>query len=260
MSDWDFISDPDVAAHTGFVLAEEAALKQYLSGLQVPNPRGEEGASEVPVWFRWPESERRMSYPFITIDTLTIAPAYDRWTSVYNAAQSPVWFDGVGDNPGRWGLYYPGYTPEIEVEEGKTYYVERYLPYNIVFQVSTFCRSALHDRYLTSRFMTDVFGPRSFAIDVDADHAWRRCELVQWANNDTMETTEASKRIFRKFYTVLMETEIPTSRVIEYGKINSVHVDIYDLADNAREGVGHAADGPHDTAVDHFTTTGEVPV
>ena len=258
MSDWDFISDPDVGAHTGFILAEEAALKQYVSGLHVPNPRGESGTSEVPVWFRWPESERRMAYPFITIDLLSVAPAYDRWTSTYNAAQSPVYFDGVGDNPGRWGLYYPGYTPDIPTEEGKTYYVERYLPYNLMFQISTYARSAYHDRFLTSRFITDIFPPRSFAIDVEADHVARRCELLQWVSGDTMETSEASKRIFRKIYTVLMETEIPTSKVVEFEKISTVHVDMYDTTEpESYEAVGHSVDGPHTSADAHSTVTSE---
>lgn len=254
MSD-DFISDPDVYEHLGFILAEEAAMKQHVSGLRVPNPRGEGGTSEVPVWFRWPESERRMSYPFITIDTLTVAPAYDRWTSVYDAAKAPVLFEGYGDNPDREGLYYPGYTPQIDFEENKSYYVERYLAYNIVFQISTFCRSALHDRFLTSRILTDVLGPRTFTVNVEADHAWRRCEVLKWASGDTMETTEASKRIFRKFYTVLMETEIPASKVVEYTKIEKVHTDLYgDTNETTREPVGHPVDGPHHS--DYVTVTG----
>lgn len=256
MSDWEYLAEQDVAAHTGFVLAEEAALKQYLSGLTVPNQRGEGGVSEVPVWFRWPESERRMSYPFITLDLLSINAAYGRWTSVYDVAKAPVYFEADDGGEGRWGMYYPGYMPQIPDDPDTSYYVERYLPYDLMFQVSVYARSAFHDRFLTSRFITDVFPPRSFAIDVQADHVWRRCELVQWVSGDTMETSEASKRIFRKIYTVRMETEIPTSKIVEFEKIRTVHVDLYDTTDDSSyESVGHPVDGPHSSAVAHSTVT-----
>jgi hypothetical protein len=259
LSGWEFVSDPDVAAHTGFVLAEEAALKQYLSGLTVPDQRSETGTSEVPVWFRWPESERRMSYPFITIDLLSVSAAYERWHSTYNVADAPSYFEGVDGAPDRWGIYYPGYTSQIETDEDKTYYIERYLPYNLLFQISVHARSAFHDRYLTSRFVTDVFPPRGdFWIDVAADHAARRCELVQWVSGDTMETTEAGKRIFRKVYTVLMETEIPASRIFEFERIRTVHIDMYDTLDTGSyESVGHPVDGPHTSAVASTTVTAE---
>lgn len=257
MSD-DFISDPDVAAHTGFILAEEAALKYHVSGLQVPNPRAPGELSEVPVWFRWPESERRMAYPFITIDLLNILPAYERWTSLWNVADLPSRFAGIGDNPDREGVYYPGYTPDVEMDPDKGYYIERYLPYDLLFQVSTFARSAFHDRFLTSRFITDIFPPRHFGIDVPADHVLRRCELVQWATMDTMETGEAAKRIFRKVYTVRMETEIPVSKIYELEKVGAVHVDIYDKTQGTlREGASHPVDSSHTVAAAHFTTTGE---
>lgn len=259
MSD-DFISDPDVEAHTGFVLAEEAALKFYLSGIQVPNPRGGGEVSEVPVWFRWPESERRMAYPFITIDLLNVVPAYERWTSLWNAVDQTDYFTGIGANPDREGVYYPGYSPGLDLDPDKSYYVERYLPYDLLFQVSTFARSAYHDRFLTSRFITDIFPPRgNFWIDVEADHVARRCELLQWTSGDSMETNEAAKRMFRKIYTVLMETEVPESKVYEYDKVETVHVDIYDRGRPERESVGHPVGGSHTVAVSSSTFVEPAP-
>jgi hypothetical protein len=255
-----FISDPDVATHTGFLLAEEAALKLYVSGLEVPNPRSPGELDEVPVWFRWPESERRISYPFITLDLLSITPAYERWHSVHDQLRVPSHFRGSGDTPDRWGHYYPGYTPEIDMAEGKTYGTDRYLPYNLIFQVSTFTRSAYHDRFLTSRFITDIFPPRgNFWIDVEADHVARRCELLQWVSGDTMETNEAAKRMFRKIYTVLMETEVPESKVYEYDKVDSVHVDLYDKRRPEREAVGHSVEGTHTVAISSSTFVEPAP-
>jgi hypothetical protein len=253
----EYISDPDVAAHTGFILAEESALKEYVSGLMVPNPRGEGELSEVPVWFRWPESERRMAYPFITIDLLSIDKADERFTSFYNVARSPVTFEGLDGEDDREGIYYPGYSYDVQPSTDEVgLHIDRYAPYNLMFQISTFARSAYHDRFLTSRIITDIFRPKGdFWINVAADHAARRCWLVQWTSGDTMETSEASKRIFRKIYTILMETEIPVSKIEEYQKVSSVHIDLYNKDDGRTEDVDHPVNGTHDIAIGTSTYT-----
>ena len=79
----------------------------------------------------------------------------------------------------------------------------------LILQVSHFCRSALHDRYLTSIFMTDVLPVRPFCIE-SVDDVWRRTERIGFQAADSIETTESgTKRIFRKIYTISMLTEIP---------------------------------------------------
>jgi len=82
--DWDYdlavgeIDDPVGVKHTGFLLAEDEALKQYLTGLEAPD---REHYVDVDVWYRYPEGERRIKYPFITIDFLAVDPDPSRWTS-----------------------------------------------------------------------------------------------------------------------------------------------------------------------------------
>ena len=231
----------DLDAHTGFLLAEDDAVKRHFSGLTVPTKRG---TKDVPVYFRWPGSERRISYPMITIDQLTINPAYDRWQSYINEYDTPSYFETY-DEFGqvvstREGHYYPSvtYDPnenmpiqkpiEENVGESTGFHASNFHPYEILYQISTWTRSVQQDRYLAGKFFVDMVGPRSFFIGVDADHTWRRCELLEYVDGDTIETTEADKTTFRKIYTIKMEAEIPSSQLYELVKVGRVNVKLYD--------------------------------
>lgn len=247
---WDYdlaVGEIDHTVHTGLLLAEDAALKTYLSGITVP---GREGMTEAAVWFRYPEGERRIQYPFITIDFLAIEPSYDRWTSYFRIEPDYAEFrDPVTTEVVRTGMYIPSVSdtlPALEGDEGLTdHVVENYLMHVITYQVTVHSRSAIHDRYLTSRFMTDIFPPRPFFIGVDADMTWRRCEMMGVQAADTSETTESgNKRIFRKIYTIRMDAEIPQSRVTEVATVQRLHADVY--ADTpSRELVTHLYDDAH---------------
>lgn len=215
----------------GLLLAEDDALKWYLSGLSVPTNKG---PLEVGTWFRFPEGERRTEYPFITIDFLGINPSYERWTSVYRVDPDDAQFttnDGTLDHT---GLYTPSVSPTLglELTDNQGVSVDPYLMYRLLYQVTVHSRSALHDRILTSRFITDVFPPRPFWIPVDADHTWRRAELLEMTPNDTLETTESgSKRIFRKAFTIVMDAELLQSQATAVEKARTLHVDFYKSSD-----------------------------
>jgi hypothetical protein len=193
------MAEPDLVTHLGFILAEEEALKKRFTGLKVPSRPGYQGMDDVGVWFRYPEGERQLKYPFITIDLLTVEPDYELFTSTY--IQDPT------------DLYWPSFQPTLPPfpDDGihRGYAIREYLPMRLVWQVSTFCRSALHDRYLTSIFMTDVLPYRPFFIE-SVDGVARRTDRIGFQAADTLETTESgTKRIFRKIYTISMLTEVP---------------------------------------------------
>jgi len=190
-------AEPDLVEHLGFILAEEEALKKRFTGIKVPSRPGYQGMTDVGVWFRYPEGERQLAYPFITIDLLTVEPDYELFTSTF--MQDPT------------DLYQPSFSPTLPPlpPGARGYAVREYLPMRLVWQVSTFCRSALHDRYLTSIFMTDVLPYRPFFID-SVDGVARRTDRIGFQAADTLETTESgTKRIFRKIYTISMLTEVP---------------------------------------------------
>lgn len=243
------ITDVDLDKHTGFLLAEEAALKRHLSDIEIPSPKGN---IPVEVFFRWPSSERRTRGPFVTIDLISITPAYDKWHSHINEYDVPSTFEGPTSS--REGQYYPSITYDATPNEESDYHASNFHPYNLMFQITTSTRSVLQDRWLTAHFLTHVLPPRSFWIGVDADHVWRRCELLEWIPGDTLESTEATKSIFRKIYTLNLETEIPTSTVAELVKVERLHVDIYDDIMVPLTYHEHDDDVAHESTLDYFVT------
>lgn len=247
--------------HTGFLLAESAALKKYLEGIKIPT-RGKRDRT-VPVYFRWPSSERSIRYPFITIDLLSIDPAYDLWHSYVDSMSSPVTFSDEIARTSTEGMYYPSVTPQVlpdgvDISEATEsgYKVGEYLPYRIMYQVTTHATHAMDDHVLQAKMMVDRFPPRSFFIGVAADQVWRRAELIQWTTGDTQETTENSNRVFRKIFTITMESEIPTGILSEVAVAERLHVDIYGQ-DQDRLPVDHETDGDHSSVADTFTITPE---
>jgi hypothetical protein len=197
MSVYPLRAAPDLVNHLGFILAEEEALKKRLSGIVVPTRPGDPGTTSVGVWFRYPEGERQLQYPFITIDLLTVEPDYSLFTSTFIQDQTD--------------LYQPSFSPHLPPMDWgfRGYKIREYLAMRLVWQVSVFCRSALHDRYLSSIFMTDVIPQRPFFI-TSVDGVDRRTDRIGFQAADSIETTESgTKRVFRKIYTISMLTEIP---------------------------------------------------
>ena len=255
---WDpLLSDPDTEESLGFLLAEEAALKAYLSGHTVPGKRG--APTQVRTWFRWPDSRTNISYPYILIDLLTISPDFPRWTSVWDYGAMGSTFESYVDSETREGYYSPSMNGNVVPTSTSNLTTENYLAYKLFFQITITSREVQHDRYLTARAITDFFPARNFFVGVPADSTWRRCELVEWVSADTQETTEATKRIFRKIYTVSMEAEIPQSAIEEIIKIRKLHVDVYDTAtvdtsgNVMKEPVGHQASDAHTVAAINYT-------
>jgi hypothetical protein len=200
------IAEPNIWEHTGFMLAEDEALKSYLTGIQVPGMKETDPKTDVGVWFRWPTGERQLKYPFITIDSITAEPAYELFHSNHYMAVE--------------GLYQPDFSPHLpEPSDGwgkMSYSVLNYLPFRLVYQVNVYSRHNLHDRYLRSIFATDVFPQRPFWLGVDADATWRRTEQIGYAASDQSETSESgTKRIFRKIYTISMLAEVPQQSLMD---------------------------------------------
>lgn len=220
---------PQLDTHLGFLLAEDEALKSYLSNITIPSWTDTNSGKVVPssplgVWYRWPTSERQIRYPFCTLDLINVQPAYDLFTSVYSIPEREQYRPSVSPTmptpPLGWGVQ--GYS------------ISNYLPMRLTYQVVVHARSTLHDRYLQSIFATDVFPPRPWWVHVAADDTWRRTELSQATQlSDQMETNESgTKRIFRKVYTISMLGEIPVERLSAesaIGRVLRVLVPIVDL-------------------------------
>lgn len=209
--------------NTGFLLAEDAAVKARFSNLTVSDNRNND--RKVQVFFRYPEGETEKDYPFITIENISLVHATNRQHSemfyYYNSTTSA---SATGANVLN---YYPSEmtTADLaeEVPEGGYIKTDSFLPVDLMYQIVTYCRSALHDRQLTAKILRDVVPFRRGYITVDADGTSRRFDLLGWTNNDVLDNEAGyRKRIFRKMYTIRMNAEIPTSSLIDVKQVSTI--------------------------------------
>ena len=197
-----------------WLLAEDEALKALISQIQVPNEQGV--LKPVPVWFRFPESERAIIYPFVTLDLIGIEPAYDLWTSIYMMDEHEVEFEDDFGAPHHTGLYEPSVTDDIftlGLDTSKPLRRMNYLQYRLFYQITTWSKTFAHDRIMTGAMIRDIIQPRPSWLRVDADDTWRRIEPLGWASSDMPIQEGGIKRIFRKAFTISVQSEIPQDQL-----------------------------------------------
>ena len=208
----------------GFLLAEDAAVKQRFTGITVTDDR--KAQRPVKVFFRYPESETEKDYPFITIEQVGLSHARDLQHS-----ESYYYYDQGDDID---AAAYLGYWPSEfdtdglqDVTVGPGFLrADSFVPIYLTYQISTYCRSAIHDRQLVSKMLRYVVPFRRGSILVDADGTARRFDMLGWTNSDLLDIeTGYRKRIFRKVFTIQMTAEIPQSELEAVQKAMSVKTD-----------------------------------
>lgn len=196
---------------SGFLFAEDEALKLRFANLTVTDDRNP--ARPVKVFFRYPEGETEREYPFITIELIDIVYARNRQHShitQYGYKEG----DDFASMPNAV-QYYPS-QGQINVPEDLEYLATtEYVPVDLLYQVSTFCRSAIHDRELQGKLLYERVPFRYNSIYIPADNTSRRLDLLDWTTADLLDSEAGyRKRIFRKIYTLQMTAEMPTSDFI----------------------------------------------
>lgn len=201
---------------TGFLLAEDEALKLRFSGLTVTDDR--EANRPVQVFFRYPEGETERYYPFITLELIDVVHARNRQHSEsFLETHRP----GHPNNLDYWPSTSSSSAPAMTGDD--FYKTTEFTPIDILYQVSTFTRSALHDRQITTQLLTNVVPFRYGSIMIGADGTSRRLDLLDWATADLLDPEAGyRKRIFRKVYTLQMTSELPTSLLTGIKKVLSV--------------------------------------
>lgn len=237
-------------SRTGLLLAEDEALKMLFAGMTVPDDRN--NARPVEVFFRYPEGETERSYPFITLEHIDIIHARNRQHS-----ESDIYYrTGAGTAPAIPATstnrmdYWPSVSTNFNFKTNKNSYAylraNEHVPVDLLYQISTFARAALHDRYLTAKMLTEIFPWRKGFIDIGADGTIRRLDLLDWTTADLLDPEAGyRKRIFRKVYTVQMTAEIPSSAIVGnqavatvvggVERINTVSGSVYKLDTNSKE-------------------------
>jgi hypothetical protein len=206
----------------GFLLAEDAAVKARFSEITVTDDRNAE--RPVSVYFRYPEGETEKKYPFITIELIDIAHDTSRQQS-----ENYYYYSSTASASSRTDFlnYYPSELTAQELAaqtQGSNYLrMESFVPMTLVYQISTFARSALHDRQLTSKILRRVMPFRRGFIEIPEDGTIRRFDLAGWASADLLDQEAGfKKRIFRKVYTVQLTAEMPTSDLVAIKRVTSV--------------------------------------
>lgn len=218
---------------TGFLLAEDEALKKRLANLKVSDDR--ETSRPVQVFFRYPDTETERTYPFITIEMIDIVHARNRQHSenelfYFNTAGGATAPEGWETRPDAL-TYWPSESTDLSHLDNKNSFkilaTNEFVPVDLVYQVSTYTRTALHDRQLTSMMLRKVFPFRRSSIHIEADGTDRRLEMLDWTTADLLDAEAGyRKRIFRKIYTLQMGAELPSADLYGYKQVTSVVANI----------------------------------
>jgi hypothetical protein len=221
---------------TGFLLAEDEALKKRLASLTVTDDR--EVSRPVQVFFRYPDVETERTYPFITIEMIDIVHARNRQHSENELYYfNPTATGGGASAPAGWEdrpnalTYWPSESSDFSNFDNKDSFkilaTNEFVPVDLVYQVSTYTRTALHDRQMTSTMLRKVFPFRRSSLHIDADNTDRRLEMLDWTTADLLDAESGyRKRIFRKIYTLQMGAELPSTDLHGYKQATSVVANI----------------------------------
>lgn len=216
---------------TGFLLAEDAAVKARFSTITVSDDREPERL--VSVFFRYPEGETEKKYPFITIEMIDLIHDTSRQLS-----ETSYYYSNTASASSRGDFlnYYPSeYTASqlSTMVTGTDYLrIEQPVPVILVYQITTYARSALHDRQLTSKILRRVMPFRRGFIDIPEDGTIRRFDLAGWTTSDLLDQESGfKKRIFRKVFTVQMTAEIATDDLRTVKAVAEVVGEIKDKED-----------------------------
>jgi hypothetical protein len=209
----------NTGTNPGFTLAEDAALKFRLSDMAVSDDKDPERVAQV--FYRHPTKETEKVYPYVTIELLDIRHATDRQHSM----QSLQYADGTGLTAEQQAAltsidYYPSEFAEADlatqVNANEFLQTDSYTPVDLMYQVTTYCRSARHDRQLAHLMLRRVvpFQGRGW-VEIPEDGTIRRLDIMDWRSNDILDGEAGyKKRIFRKVYTLVMNSELATSDFI----------------------------------------------
>jgi hypothetical protein len=201
----------------GFLLAEDAAVKGRFSNIAVSDDRN--SSRPVSVFFRYPDGETEKHYPFITVELVDLV--HNRSLQL---SETAYYYDGTSKSTID---YYPSESTASDLSaiapSGSYLKMDSFVPVTLVYQISTYTRSALHDRQLTSKLLRRVTPFRRGFIEIPEDGTIRRFDLMGWTSADLLDQESGyKKRVFRKVYTLQMNAEIPTSDINTIKKVATV--------------------------------------
>lgn len=222
----------------GFLLAEDAAVKNWFSQLTVTDDR--EASRPLRVFFRYPDNETERTYPFATIELIDVVHAVNRQHSevyLYASTSTAASAQFTGPNALQ---YIPSVTSDFTqyAADGPFVFTNEFVPVDLLYQVSTYTRSALHDRQLIGHIMSKLAKFRSTYISVPEDDTLRRMQLLDWITADLLDPEAGyRKRIFRKIYTIQVSAELTQTDLVVARRVLTVQTDIIETNSQTTETV-----------------------
>lgn len=177
----------------GFLLDEDRALKEKLSGFYVTNYADGRNIP-IPVYYRFPDAEERTrTFPHIAIDLVDVI--FDE-TRAHRAV---------------------GYIQPIDTETAtpltgfNLVADDMPLPWSLQYQLAAYSRQPTHDRQLAQ--MLYMMFPQQFGSlnMANYDSTIRRADLVSVTRRDTVDSS--NKRLYRNIFTVAISSEFYISEV-----------------------------------------------
>jgi len=192
-----------------FIIAEDLALKTLVQGMTVKDDNNQN--RPVKVWFGYPDVEiRTQDFPFVTIDLIDIVPANDRQTS------------GILVDTDNRGTQAPvaGYSYEYRIP----------VAYDLVYQVSSYCRHPRHDRAIMFQLMNKFpskFGYLIVPNELGTENSSRTMFLDGFVKRDAVDGETGNRRLLRNVLSVRVISEMTPAQAdnaiknVEYVHINN---------------------------------------
>ncbi len=198
-----------------FLLDEDEALRNLFKDMVVTDQKSntDDGPQrKVGVWFGQPDQEiRNQSYPYITIDMIDIAEAFDR---AHRGKVNPIYSEdpdtmttGVD-----WDTDLHGKDMDFPV------------PVNIDYQITTYARQPRHDRQILAQLLYTKIPLRFAVLNVGPNTQFgttRRLDVLDISKRDI---TEQGKRLFVNAITVRVSSEIAPTTFNKLYKVQELNV------------------------------------
>lgn len=173
-----------------FVLAEDSALKGFLSGINVSDDKNT--SRPVKVWYGFPDVEvRDQTFPYITIDLIDIIAGNDRQTYGYITDTTNLGTIAVNPN-----FAYRNLIP---------------VAYDLIYQVTSFSRHPRHDRAIIYQLMNKFpskYGHLKVSNPSGSDYSSRSMFLDGFVKRDTVDGETGNRRLLRNVYTVRIVSQM----------------------------------------------------
>jgi hypothetical protein len=192
--------------NASWILNEDRALKALLKDITVSDSKNP--ARKVGVWFGQPDVEiQQQTYPYITVDLVDVDEAPER----AHRNDIELW-------------YRPEGAPDALPNKG--YVTEYPIPYDLIYQVTTYARQPMHDRQIIRAIMHRM-GGRSHSLYIPEDDTMRSMFVVGSRKRDS---TEDGRRLFSNAYTVQVFSELLPKDIAVVEKVLEVRATFSDAS------------------------------